>query len=88
LSCSLILKRKAKKFLKNAPKDIVDRISERLQQLAKNPKCNEKLKPPLQELCKTRVGSYRIAYLLKPCSVIIIAIGKRESFYDKLIHGL
>ncbi len=88
MGCSITFKRKAWRFLRNAPKDVVDRINERLQQLADNPMCEEKLKPPLHELCKTRVGSYRIAYLLRPCNVIIVAIGERESFYDKLLRSL
>jgi len=88
LVCTITYRRQAKKFLKDAPEDIADRIRERIQQLAENPKCDEKLKPPLQELCKTRVGPYRIAYLLKPCNVIVVAIGERESFYDKLRHSL
>ncbi len=88
MSCSLVLKRKAEKFLKNATKNVVDRVGERLRQLVENPRYDERLKPPLQELYKTRVDPYRIAYLLKPCNVIVVEIGERENFYEKLMHSL
>lgn len=88
MECNLELRRKAEKFMRNAPRDVADRISKRLQQLAKNPECEERLRGPLRELCKTRVGSHRIVYLLKPCNIIVVAIGRRESFYDKLTRSL
>ncbi|MEL9941207.1 MAG: type II toxin-antitoxin system RelE/ParE family toxin [Ignisphaera sp.] len=78
MGCSLDIKKSARKFLEKAPKDITNRVSERLQQLAEKPICEEKLKPPLEELCKTRVGSYRVAYLLKPCNIVVVAIGERK----------
>ena len=46
------------------------------------------MKPPIEELCKTRVGSYRIAYLPEPCNIVVVDIGKRGSIYDELKHGL
>jgi len=88
LKCNVELRKKAKKFLKNYPRDIVRRVEARLKELSENPVCEERLKPPLQELCKTRVGSYRIAYLVKPCNIIVVDIGKRGSIYDELRHGL
>jgi len=87
LRCSIEYRRKAKKFLENHPRDIVARVETRLEELSQHPICEEKLEPPLQELCKTRVGSYRIAYLTKPCSIIVVAIDKRERIYDELRHS-
>lgn len=84
MGCDLDFRRNAEKFLKRASETMLNRINERLEQLANNPICEEKLKPPLQSFCKTRVGSYRIVYLLRPCSIIIVAIGERESIYYEL----
>jgi mRNA-degrading endonuclease RelE of RelBE toxin-antitoxin system len=42
------------------------RDKERFRELTKKPYCEEKLKPPLDELCKMRVGSYRLSYILNP----------------------
>jgi len=80
----LTLEEEPRSFLKNASKDVANRIQERLQQLSNNPICEEKLKGSLQDLCKTIVGHYRIMYLLKPCSITVVYTDKRESIYDKL----
>lgn len=85
--CEITYGRQAKKSLEDlerTSKSMANRIKERIQQLAENPICDEKLKPPFQEFCKTRVGHYRIVYLLKSCSIIVVYIRKREDFYDKL----
>ena len=82
--CRIELSRNAEKFLKKAPRDTAERIHERLRELSENPVCEERLRGVLKELCKSRVGSYRIAYLLRPCTVIVVDIGHREKFYDKL----
>uniref|UniRef100_A0A7C4FGT4 Type II toxin-antitoxin system RelE/ParE family toxin n=1 Tax=Ignisphaera aggregans TaxID=334771 RepID=A0A7C4FGT4_9CREN len=74
MRCSIEYKRKAKKFLENYPRDIVERVKTRLKELSENPVCEEELERPLQELCKTRVGSYRIAYLVKPCNIVVVDI--------------
>ncbi len=84
MACSVELLRKAEKFLRKAPQDAVERIEGRLGELAENPICDEKLEPPLDKLCKTRVGHYRIAYKLEPCKIIVVHIGQRRSFYDEL----
>jgi mRNA-degrading endonuclease RelE of RelBE toxin-antitoxin system len=60
VACSVELLRKAEKFLRKAPQDAVERIEGRLGELAENPICDEKLEPPLDKLCKTRVGHNRI----------------------------
>jgi len=88
LSCEVKLSRSAEKFLKNASKNLVKRINERLKELSESPICEERLKGILKEFCKSRVGDYRIAYQLKPCTIIVIDIGHRERFYDKLKHLL
>ncbi len=84
--CNVKLMRKAEKYLRSASQAVVERISERLDELSKNPKCEEKLEPPLEKLCKTRVGSYRIAYYLEPCNITVVYIGHRGSFYEELRH--
>jgi mRNA-degrading endonuclease RelE of RelBE toxin-antitoxin system len=81
-SCRINYTRKAQKDLNNLPKEIMERILERLRWLSKNPICEDKLK--LADLCKTRVGSYRIIYRIGNCNIDVIAIGKRESIYDEL----
>ncbi|OYT57358.1 MAG: hypothetical protein B6U76_01185 [Desulfurococcales archaeon ex4484_217_2] len=88
MGCEIKLGRSAGKFLRKTSKDLAKRIHERLRGLSENPICEEKLKGRLKELCKTRVGSYRIAYQLKPCTIIVIDIGHRERFYEKLRHLL
>ena len=84
MACEVKLNRSAEKFLRRAPKDLVERINERLRELSDNPVCEERLKGTLRDLCKSRIGDYRIAYQLKPCIVIVIDIGHRDRFYDKL----
>jgi len=65
----------AEKFLRNASKDVAERAGARLRE------------PPLRELCKTRIGSYRVVYLIKPCNITVVHISKRESVYDELKHS-
>jgi len=84
LVCEVKLSRSAKKFLGRAPRDLVERIKESLRELSNNPICEKRLKGILRDLCRTRIGDYRIVYQLKPCTVIVIDIGLRERFYDKL----
>ena len=82
--CEVKLSRSAEKFLRRAPKDLVERISERLKELSSNPVCEERLKGTLKDLCKSRIGDHRIAYQLKQCMVTIVDIGHKDRFYDKL----
>ena len=84
MACEVKLGRSARKFLEKAPKDLAERINERLRELSENPVCDERLKGTLRDLCKTRIGDYRIAYQLKPCTVTVIDIGHRRRFYDEL----
>ena len=84
MACEVKLSRSAEKFLRRAPEDLAERISERLRELSDNSICEERLKGTLRDLCKSRIGDYRIAYQLKPCTVIVIDIGHRDRFYDKL----
>jgi len=88
LSCKVKLYKSVKKFLKKISKDLAERINKRLSELSKNPMCEEKLKGNLRDLCKSRVGSYRIAYLLKSCTIIVVDIDHGGRFYDKLRHLL
>lgn len=88
MRCNIELGGKARKFFRKAPRDVIERIEKRLNEVSENPICEEKLKPPIEELCKTRVGSYRIAYLPEPCNIVVVDIGKRGSIYDELKHGL
>ena len=80
MRCNIELRRKSLKFLRRASRDITERVKARLKELSENPICENKLKPPLEELCKMRVGSYRVIYLLKSCNVIVVDIGKRRVF--------
>ena len=82
--CEVKLGRSTGKFLRRAPRDLAERINERLRELSENPVCEERLKGTLRDLCKSRIGDYRIAYQLKPCTVIVIDVGHRDRFYDKL----
>jgi len=86
LACEVRLSSNAEKFLRRAPKDkdLAKRINERLRELSENPVCEERLKGVLRDLCKSRVGDYRIAYQPKQCTVIVIDISHRDRFYDKL----
>jgi len=84
MPCSVRLEKKAMKFLERAPRKIANRIRERLDELSRKPVCDGRFKGELRELCKTRLGSYRIAYLLKSCSIWVIDIGPRGTFYNKL----
>ena len=88
MACEVKLSRSAEKFLRRAPKDPAERINERLRELSENPVCEVRLEGALRELCKTRIGDCRIAHQLKPCTVIIVDIGHRDRFYDKLKHLL
>jgi len=83
LSCTPRFEKPAKKAVSSLPKSISERIHKRLEELAQNPLCQEKLKGRLKDLCKMRVGNYRIIYYLKPCNIIIRVV-KRENFYEKL----
>ena len=56
---------------------------ERLRELAGNPLCERRLRPPLKGLCRARAGPCRIAYKLEPCSAIVVAVGEREGFYGR-----
>lgn len=88
MSCKVRRGKSAEKFLRKAPKSLAERINERLRELSENPVCEERLKGELRDLCKSRVGSYRIAYQLEPCNIVIADIGHRGKFYDKLKHLL
>ncbi len=69
MTCEIKLSKSAERFLRRAPKDLAERINERLRKLSDEPVCEERLKGTLRDLCKSRVGDYRIAYQLKPCTV-------------------
>lgn len=84
MTCKAELRRPAEKFLRKAPRDVARRIDEKIKELRENPVCDKRLKDILKELCRTRVGPYRIAYQIKPCTIIIVDIGHREKFYDQL----
>ena len=84
MACEVKLSRSAEKFLRRAPEDLTARINERLRELSENPVCGERLKGTLRDLCKTRIGDYRIVYQSKPCTIIVVDIGHRGKFYDKL----
>jgi len=70
--------------LETLQKDTASRIGERLEELSENPVCEKRLKGRLEYLCRTRVGRYRIVYIVKPCTIIVVYIGKRESIYEEL----
>jgi mRNA-degrading endonuclease RelE of RelBE toxin-antitoxin system len=84
LSCKLKFEKPAEKAISSLPEMVSKRIHKRLEELAQEPSCEERLKGKLKNLCKMRIGNYRVIYYLLPCTVIIIRIGKRESFYEKL----
>ena len=84
MPCKIELSKSAEKFLRKAPKDLVERVNERLRELSDNPICEARLKGSLRDLCKSHIGDIRIAYILKPCTITIVEIGYRGKFYDKL----
>jgi mRNA-degrading endonuclease RelE of RelBE toxin-antitoxin system len=84
LTCKLEFERPAQKELTGLPETVSKRIQERLLEIAQNPSCDETLRGKLSNLCKTRVGDYRIIYYPAQCTIIIIRIGKRENIYEKL----
>ena len=83
-SCKVDLKGRARKTLSKLPRETRRRIEERLNELSRNPVCHKRLKPPLQGLCRDRVGDYRIIYKTEPCHITVIHIGHRENIYEKL----
>ncbi len=83
-SCKVDLGRKAGKSLSKLPREIRLRIEERLSELFEHPVCHKRLKPPTRDLCRDRVGDYRIIYKTEPCHITVIYIRHRESVYEKL----
>jgi len=84
LGCRVELGGRSREILETLQKDMVPKIEERSKELSENPICERKLKGRLEGLCRTRVGSYRIIYMVKPCTIIVVYIGKRESIYEEL----
>lgn len=84
MGCRAELRGKSKRILETLPNDVITRVEERLRELSENPICEKRLKGRLEGLCRARVGSYRIVYAVKPCTIIVVYIGRRESIYEEL----
>jgi len=72
LGCKVELGGRSREILETLQKDVVSKIEERLKELSENPICEKKLKERLENLCRTRVGSYRVIYMVKPCTIIVV----------------
>ena len=82
--CNIVLESKAEKSFKEIPDNNAERVKKKIEELAKNPICERRLKGKLEGLCRLRVGKYRVIYLLKPCTIYVLRIGIRESIYEEL----
>jgi len=65
-----------------------ERIWRRLEELAQNLLCEERLKGRSKDLCKMHVGNYRVIYYLMSCNIIIIKAGRAFTRSSKLQKGL
>jgi len=82
--CRIEPEKKIKKWLEELPKDLASKIRKRLEELSVNPVCEKQLKGRLSGVCRARVGSYRIVYVVAQCTITVVRISKRESIYEEL----
>mgnify|MGYP001592504289 CR=1 FL=1 len=80
------LSNNAKRFLKNADKELYDRIISNIEELQKEPlpKDATTVKGLKGKVYRIRVGSYRILYEIyrEKSKLVVIKIDKRETVYD------
>jgi len=78
--------RGAKRILGELPNDIAKKIYDELQKLVEKPICRESFKYLfVEKLCKIYVDSYKVIYIIGQETITIIAIIKREKYYNKLL---
>ena len=80
----IIYEKLAKRQLKKLPKQIAQRIEERIGELADEPRPNGCLKLTGQESYRIRVGDYRIIYEIEDdiLTVLVVKIGHRRDVYE------
>ncbi len=80
----VLLSESAEKFLKKCYKSIKDRILDKIENLADNPRLGKPLTANLAGLWSLRIGDYRAIYRIKDGKLIvmIIQIGHRRNIYD------
>lgn len=88
LKTKVILLKAAQKDLDRLDSKTLKQVLKVLDRLAKNPKLAKRLSGELKEAYSYRFGTvsgeFRIAFLIEPQNLIILAIGPRENFYDFL----
>ncbi len=78
--------RGAKRILEQLSSDIAEKIYRELQKLAENPICRERSKYIfVEKLCRIHVDSYKIMYIMGQDTITVIAIIKREKYYNKFL---
>ena len=80
---SIVLKKKAKKFIDKLPKNEKIRVVHAIEQLP-NGEDVKKLKGH-SDLLRLRIGDYRIIYTIDngKCIILVIDIGNRGDIYKK-----
>ena len=85
MSFEVHLSSRAAKFLKNADKDLYNRIINKLKKLSEDPFPRDAKRVVRQEekIFRVRVGDYRILYVafIDKNAVLIADIDKREKIY-------
>lgn len=82
-SYSLVLKRSAERELRKVPKEDLRRITDRIRELANNPRPIGSEKLSGQDRYRIRQGDYRIVYAVDDASrvVEVVKVGHRREVY-------
>jgi len=80
--CKVEEKPSFKRSLRKLDEETNRRVKEAINILKRNFSLVKPLKGKLKNLWRYRVGKYRIVYLPKPCHIILILIGHRDTVYS------
>lgn len=84
----VLLLKDAQRDLKNLDPSVRGRVLRALDRLVKNPDLGKKLSGDLGDVYSYRFGTpareFRVAFVRQQRKIIVIAIGPREGFYDRL----
>lgn len=85
-SIKIKIDKRVEKDLKKIPKQDINKIFEAIDKLKENPFLGDILKSDLSDFRRIKLNKYRIAYIYEEnvLTILIIKIGHRKDFYEKL----
>lgn len=80
----VVLSEESQKFLKKCDKSVKDRLLDKIEELAKNPRLGKPLTAGLAGLWSLRIGDHRAIYQIRDSQilVVVIRIGHRKNIYE------